>query len=178
MPAGDPVPVVRAAVAGEGLAIAHVKVIGWADAYRGLVPESTLASFLDVPTQAARIEQVLRAPENVVLVAEREGEGVIGFAVCEAKGRREPLIDSLHVLPEQRRRGLGGGLLIGVARGLVRRGRSSMTIHVVEGNEGARRLYERLGARLLGLEPAPWAPRHVVEAVYRWPELRRLAEAR
>jgi len=45
----------------------------------------------------------------------------------------------------------------------------------VAGNVAASRFYERLGADMIGLEPATWAP-GVWHELYRWPDLVALAD--
>ena len=49
-----------------------------------------------------------------------------------------------------------------------------MSLGVVRGNAGAGRLYLRLGATLLGVEPAEWAA-GVDHEIYRWRDLAQLA---
>ena len=57
---------------------------------------------------------------------------------------------------------------------LVSRGYGTMSLGVVRGNAGAGRLYLRLGATLLGVEPAEWAA-GVDHEIYRWRDLAQLA---
>jgi hypothetical protein len=47
---------------------------------------------------------------------------------------------------------------------------------VDKGNEGAGRLYARLGARVVGVEAASWAV-GVDHVIYRWPDLAPLTRA-
>jgi [ribosomal protein S18]-alanine N-acetyltransferase len=62
-------------------------------------------------------------------------------------------VATLCVLPEQRRQGIGSGLieaLSGIARG---KGAVEMTLEVAEKNSAARRLYEGLGFVVAGRRP-------------------------
>ena len=154
-----------AADAGE---IAAVKSTGWRTTYSAWVPDAVLAPFLDVGAQADGIAAELRAPPNFAVVA-REGCRMLGFATCLLAGRAEPLLDSLHVLPDARGRGVGSALLDRVARELEPR--TTLVVKVVEENVRTRRLYERLGATYVGTAPAGWAPEFVREAQYRWDDL-------
>jgi ribosomal protein S18 acetylase RimI-like enzyme len=149
--------------------IAAVKVTGWRTTYAGWVPEAVLAPFLDLAAQADAFTTDLARPPNFAVVA-RDGR-VLGFATCLLAERDEPLLDSLHVLPEARGRGVGSALLHLVAREVAARGALTLLVHVVEENTRTRALYERLGARYVATEPAAWAPGVVREAVYRWDDL-------
>ena len=155
------------ATAADAADIAVVKTTGWRTTYAAWVPEAVLAPFLDVGAQAEALASELRTPPNFGLVA-REGR-VLGFATCLLAGRDEPLLDSLHVLPEARGRGVGSALLARVACELEPR--ASLVVKVVEENVRTRGLYERLGARYVGTAPAGWAPEFVREAEYRWDDL-------
>jgi ribosomal protein S18 acetylase RimI-like enzyme len=150
--------------------IAEVKVIGWRTTYAAWVPDSVLATFLDVQAQAESLAAELGAPPNFAVVA-READRMLGFATCLLAGRDEPLLDSLHVLPEARGRGVGSALLSRVAYEVEARGARTMVVEVVEENVRTRALYERLGARWVGTGPAGWAPEVVREALYRWDDL-------
>jgi hypothetical protein len=50
------------------------------------------------------------------------------------------------------------------------RGYSSMRLGVISGNVAAGRFYERLGGKMIGLEPVSWA-QGVAHEVYRWANL-------
>ena len=150
--------------------IAEVKVVGWRTTYAAWVPDAVLVTFLDPVAQADAIAAELRAPPNFAVVA-REPDLMLGFATCLLAGRDEPLLDSLHVLPEARGRGVGSALLARVASEVEARGARTMVVEVVEQNVRTRELYERLGARYVATEPAGWAPEVVREAWYRWDDL-------
>jgi ribosomal protein S18 acetylase RimI-like enzyme len=163
---------VTLATAADADAIALVKATGWRTTYSAWVPEAVLAPFLDVRAQADSIAADLAQPPNFALIA-REGR-VLGIATCLLAGRDEPLLDSLHVLPDARGRGVGSALLDRVAHEVADRGAATLVVDVVEQNVRTRRLYERLGAKYVGTEPAAWAPGVVREAVYRWDDLAEL----
>lgn len=65
-------------------------------------------------------------------------------------------IEALAVAPDCRRRGVGTALLRHVQEWAVKTGRQRLALHVLEQNEGARRLYARLGFQ-------PWIgpPQHL-----------------
>ncbi len=176
---GEPPTRLRPAGPGDVDTVARIKVTGWSDAYSGLVPDEVLARHLDLDRQRDSIRALLASPDSLLLVAEIEGDGVVGFAATRgAAAGRLPLLESLHVLPGHRGRGLGSALLRSTAAHVSSRGCGRLSLHVVEGNVRARRLYERLGGRLAGLVDADWANGAAVEAVYVWDDLGPLLDGR
>lgn len=57
------------------------------------------------------------------------------------------LVDGLFVAPEARGRGTGSSLIAALGREALARGYNRVRLDVADGNERARRLYERLGFR-------------------------------
>jgi ribosomal protein S18 acetylase RimI-like enzyme len=149
--------------------IAAVKVTGWRTTYSAWVPDAVLTPFLDVRAQADAIAAELGAPPNFAVIA--RADRMLGFATCLFAGRDEPLLDSLHVLPDARGRGVGSALLSRVAHEVESRGARTMVVEVVEENVRTRALYERLGATYVATRPASWAPEVVREVEYRWEDL-------
>ena len=65
------------------------------------------------------------------------------------RGRQEGYVDTIAVLPEYRRRGLGTALLVHSLHVLARAGMEAAHLHAdVENTTGAMRLYERAGFSL------------------------------
>jgi ribosomal protein S18 acetylase RimI-like enzyme len=164
--------IVRHAAPADLERVAAIKVTSWADTYGPLLSASTLAPFLDVPAQLEYLREAAAAPGALLLVAEDAG-AVVGFALTYADREPEPWMESLHVLREFRSRGAGRMLMSATARELEARGHRTMRLGVVEGNTGAARFYERLGAVHAGREPVSWAP-DVWHELFRWPDLERL----
>jgi len=150
--------------------IAAVKAMGWRTTYAAWVPEPVLAPHLDLRAQSGAMAAELGEPPNFAVIA-RDGDRMLGFATCLLAGRSEPLLDSFHVLPEARGRGVGSALLELLAREAAARGAVALTVKVVEENVRTRALYERLGAVYVSTEPAGWAPEHVREVQYRWDDV-------
>ena len=164
------------ATAADAEEIAAVKAIGWRSTYAQWVPEAVLAPLTDVAAQATELAAVLVDPANFAILA-RDDDRLLGFATCLGAGRAEPLLDSFHVLPEARGRGVGAAILRDLAAELARRGTTTLTVEVVEQNTRTRELYKRLGATYVSTEPAAWAPDNVREAHYRWDDLTPLRQA-
>ncbi len=102
----------------------------------------------------------LSAGEGILLLARRSTSDAaqpVGYCFCELTeigptfdlGERIGDIGSLAVAPELRGAGVGTALLRACRAELARRGIAYCSIGVVEGNEAALALYERVGFRPL-----------------------------
>jgi len=154
--------------------VAAIKVANWADTYASLIPPALLATFVDLNHALDDLRASTARPDAVFLVAEDGPGSVLGFALAYLEEEPEPWLESLHVAASARGRGVGTELVRELARILQAKGYRSLSLGVVRGNTGAGRLYTRLGARLLGVEPTTWAE-GVDHEVYRWADLAQLA---
>ena len=107
----------------------------------------------------AHYAEWLADPENLLLLAEREGRAV-GYALTTfggpgaalVTGERTAEIESLALLPEARGQGVGTRLMEEIRSELRARGIEVFGLGVMDGNEGARRFYERQGLRAFAVE--------------------------
>ena len=85
-----------------------------------------------------------------------DGDGVIGFAhtVFEADPRWGALLDNLHVVHDEKRRGIGSRLLAMTAEAVLERG-TGLYLWVLEQNLDARAFYEARGGRYVERVPVP-----------------------
>lgn len=97
----------------------------------------------DSPESMARF---LERNPGLSLVAE-EGGAVVASVLCGHDGRRG-FIYRLAVAPEHRRRGLAAELVRRSLEGLKGAGIERCLLFVQTENEGAKRFWEKLGARL------------------------------
>lgn len=118
---------------------------------RGLAEYERLAHEVvaDEATLAANLFGDRRVAE--VVIADHDGEPA-GFALffhnfSTFLGRPGIYLEDLFVRPERRGRGIGETLLAFLARLAVERGCGRLEWSVLDWNEPAIRLYERLGAR-------------------------------
>ncbi len=81
--------------------------------------------------------------QRVVWVAE-SGGGMVGFAVAVCVGETAEL-ESVAVVAEERRRGVGRELCGRVMRWAAERGARTMELEVRQSSEGARALYAAMG---------------------------------
>ncbi len=167
---------IRPGVEADVERVAEVKVGSWADTYGSLVELVVLRPFLDRARQLDSVRQALHEPDSLLLVAETRSREIVGFALAFLDREPEPWLESLHVAGEFRGHGAGTKLLRHIAIGIEERGHTSLRLGVVKGNAGAGRLYERLGAKSVGVEPASWAV-GVEHVIYRWPDLAHLTGA-
>lgn len=94
-------------------------------------------------------------PDRALLVAEVDGE-VVGHVEArmrrdEAAGFTGAYVEELAVAPEWRGRGAGTVLMDAVEEWARGRGAMSIALDHFHTNEGAHRLYDRLGFRVRGL---------------------------
>jgi ribosomal protein S18 acetylase RimI-like enzyme len=165
---------VRRGSQGDLEAVSAIKLGSWADTYSSLIPPALLAPFLDLGHSLVDLRESTARPDALFLVAEDGNGAVTGFALAYLEPGTEPWLESLHVASGHRGRGVGTALVRELAVLLVARGYRTMSLGVVKGNEGAGRLYSRLGATLVGIEPTDWAA-GVDHEVYRWADLAQLA---
>jgi len=92
--------------------------------------------------------RLLTDPSREVYLAREEGE-VIGFVAIEMKGSFVGYVKSICVAPNQRGKGIGTMLMSHVEDRVFSEA-PNVFICVSGFNEGARRLYERLGYEIVG----------------------------
>jgi ribosomal protein S18 acetylase RimI-like enzyme len=136
---------IRAAVAGDADAMAEAFVAAWRQAYPGVVSDAVLAG-LDHDRTARWLAGLIDGrADGETDVAVREGQ-VIGF-VRYGPASQEPggYVFGLYVHPAQAGRGVGRALLRHAELRLRERGSDTVSLHVFEANERARRLYTKAG---------------------------------
>ena len=98
-----------------------------------------------------RIEQ-LTDPRRAGMWLAFLGEDAVGMVagVKDEKDPRRAWLISMWVAPDARRHGLGQALIHHVIDWADQSGMDAMHLHVTDGNDPARRLYERLGFQTTG----------------------------
>src|SRR5258708_5564940 len=125
-------------------------------------------------TNATPVSYPNTTPELLVAQGSHGAGG--GFALAYLDREPDPWLESLHVIDRLRGRGAGTLLMRTLAAQLRDRGYNSMRLGVIVGNQDAARLYERLGAALVGVELVSWA-NGVRHQVFRWSDLGDLSGA-
>ncbi len=125
--------------------MAAVFVAAWRQAYPGVVPDAVLAALDHAATSDWLAGLIDKRAEGDTDVAVRQGQ-VIGFVRYGMKPD-EPggYVFGLYVHPDQAGQGTGQMLLRHAERRLRERGSGTVSLHVFEANERARRLYAKAG---------------------------------
>lgn len=115
-------------------------------------------------------------------VVEVSGVGLIGQLFVQVSSGRRELADGktrayiygFRIMPQYRGFGVGSRLMSLVEQDLYRRGFRTISLNVNRDNPKAKRLYERLGYRVVASEPGKWSyvddrgvRRHVHEPAWR-----------
>lgn len=148
---------IRDAGAADALNVAQLHSESWQSAYRGLASDSYLDGPL-VTDHQERWQRLLsenpqdsagnaQNPEGFVRLAEQDGS-LVGFITLwiDYKAGYDAYVDNLHVRPGQRGVGIGKKLLHDAAICAAAQGCKNLSLEVLDGNSGAIRFYERLGA--------------------------------
>ncbi len=172
---------IRRAAASDAEAIARVRIDGWRQAYKGLVPQAYLDA-MSIEASLPLWQRALAAPTDRASVFVAEGpKGVAGFAagtrLAEPKHGFDSELTAIYLARELQRQGLGRRLAGTIAAERAAHGATGMIAWVLAGNQGARRFYESLGAELVVEQPFEWDGMPLVEAGYGWRDLAALVEA-
>src|SRR5581483_1530618 len=127
-PAREPRPVIRIAATDEDLQVARALC----DEFNREVPDEPWRD--DDSGDAGDADLVLLADD-------------VGVAVATTSSPRMWFLEIVYVRPEARGRGVGVELIREVARRAQEAGAEMLELEVLESNDGARRLYDRLGFR-------------------------------
>ncbi|MGE4220484.1 MAG: N-acetyltransferase family protein [Alphaproteobacteria bacterium] len=153
-------------------AIAHVQVETWRDTYAGILPDHVLLRMSE-PRECAMWRRVLASPD-IVLVAEEDSDGVIGFASAGPNRQRSLAysgeVYTLYVLPGRQGQGLGRRLLHRQFGALKRAGHGSAVLWVLDANP-ARYFYEAMGGTRVAERDEPLWGTVLHEAAYGWAAL-------
>jgi ribosomal protein S18 acetylase RimI-like enzyme len=113
----------------------------------------------------ADIYRSMKKGKATMWAAELEQVGIIGQLFVQLNSARIELADGANrayiygfrIQPEYRGFGLGTRMMSIAEKDLLRRGFRRVTLNVSQVNVDARRLYERLGYRVVALEPGRWS---------------------
>jgi GNAT superfamily N-acetyltransferase len=145
---------IRPAVPPDAGEIARVHVTSWRAAYVGIVPQSILDRLSVERRQELWGTRLAEPGETRTLVADRDGQ-IAGFA-----GTNRPTdpeypagtaeLETIYLMPETWRQGVGRRLMNGALNDLVERGFTTAILWVLSANDRARRFYEDGGWRADG----------------------------
>lgn len=146
----------RLAHASDAGAIAALHADSWRRHYRGAFSDEFLDGDVDADRLAVWTERLREPDPNTHTIVGEDDDGLVGFAhtVFEADSRWGALLDNLHVVHDEKRRGIGSRLLALTARAVAERS-TGLYLWVLEQNLDARAFYEARGGRYVERVPVP-----------------------
>jgi ribosomal protein S18 acetylase RimI-like enzyme len=136
---------VREAVSEDARAISEVQVLGWQDAYRGILPDEFLAE-LSVERRESWWQHQIRAGALSVAVAEDDDGKVVGFVSCGRGDQpHEAELYAIYLDPGRIGEGLGRSLMEAAESTMREQSYEQAVLWVFADNARARRFYERAG---------------------------------
>ena len=167
--------VVRAASPLDAAPLARVHRDSWRTTYAGILPLEVIARHAGTKSEGAwRGRLAASRGLNTTWLAERPGEGLLGFASCGPA--RDPIegleaeIYALYVLQSAQRRGVGRALVRAAARHFVRNGYFGFYLWVLKANR-ARMFYEALGGQEIAERTERLGGHPFGEIAYGWHDL-------
>ncbi len=146
---------VRWAVPEDARAIAEVHVSSWRAAYRGLIPDETLAR-ITVSEREPKWREWLSDPTRPSTLVAGHADRIEGFCsvAMPARSLEEDSdlaeIPAFYVAPGAWRRGVGSALMTRALAEMAAAGFAQALVWVLEGNDRAIAFYEATGWRLDG----------------------------
>ena len=138
---------IREANAEDMELIANLYVMNWKKTYVGLLPDNFLNG-LTVNDGINKWQEYLTKEKHRIFVA-YENENFLGFSACKEDEELKNCLylDSLHVSESSRGKGVGTKLINTVGSYAYIKGYEHMSICIVKGNDNAKRIYEKMGAK-------------------------------
>ena len=138
---------IREANAEDMELIANLYVMNWKKTYVGLLPDNFLNG-LTVNDGINKWQKYLTKEKHRIFVA-YENENFLGFSACKEDEELKNCLylDSLHVSESSRGKGVGTKLINTVGSYAYIKGYEHMSICIVKGNDKAKRIYEKMGAK-------------------------------
>ena len=127
--------------------ISNLYINNWKKTYIGLLPNKFLND-LDVNYGIKKWTEYFSKEKHNIFVA-YEKEDFLGFVACKENEELKNCcyLDSLHVSELSRGQGIGRKLINTVGNYAYIKGYENISICIVKGNDKAKRLYERMGAK-------------------------------
>ena len=127
--------------------IASLYVMNWKKTYVGLLPDNFLNG-LTVDYGIKKWQEYLTKEKHRIFVA-YENKKILGFSACKEDEELKSCLylDSLHVSESSRGKGIGTKLINRVGNYAYIKGYEHMSICIVKGNDNAKRIYEKMGAK-------------------------------
>lgn len=127
--------------------IASLYITNWKKTYINLLPDDFLNE-LTLSDGIKKWQEYITKEKHKIFVA-YENEKLLGFSACKEDEELKNCLylDSLHVLEASRGRGIGTKLIKVVGNYAYVKGYKHMSICIVKGNNNAKKIYEKIGAK-------------------------------
>ena len=136
------------ATEGDGQTIIELRKQIWATTYRGFYPDSMIDDF-DYGWHLEKELQRIRSPEYRVYRIVKDDQNIGYLSMRKTDG---VLLQSLYILKEYQRQGIGQLAFDLVAQYCTEEGADSFTCHCLPENWNARAFYEKMGGRVVGAD--------------------------
>lgn len=168
--------IIRKALSGDAPRIAYVRITGWHQSYKGIIPDALLDK-LDIDDDETRVRAAIEDITNKSLRFVVETEGVVtGIGACgPARGghdEKRAAVYAIYLLDETKGRGIGSAFMRHMAGALAEAGYESLEVGVLEKNETARKFYEKLGGKLKGNGIFSYEGFDLPDVTYFWDDIR------
>lgn len=164
---------IRPARTGDASDIARVDVDTWRCTYDGILSESLLSG-LSYSRRRIHWQAMLDRREGLVLIAESDADGAVGFAAAGPERSGEHGADAevyeLYLLPSHQGNGVGRRLVQITAARLASIGYGSLIVWVLADNP-ARGFYEHIHGTEVATRRAQVGNDYHREVAYLWPEI-------
>lgn len=172
---------IRRAEAKDAHAIATVRITGWKQSYKGMMPDELLDK-LDIDADAERLREAFADRENKSLrfVVELEGK-IVGMGACgKARNTEDDRcgeVYAIYLLNEAKGQGIGRNFMREMVEVLMANGYESLQVRVLESNEPARKFYEKLGGRVAGKGVFTYDGFEMPDVTYVWADIGAMIKA-
>ena len=138
----------RQATASDAEAVAALHADSWRRHYRGAYSDAFLDGDVDADRLTIWSDRLGEPDAGSQTILAEDRDGLVGFAhtVFDDDPRWGALLDNLHVVYGEKRRGVGSRLLALTAQAVLERG-TGLYLWVLEQNGDARAFYEARGGR-------------------------------
>ena len=160
--------------------IAYVRITGWRQSYKGLMPDELLDK-LDIEADTKRLREAFADKENKALrfVVEQAGK-IIGMGACgkarKSEDDKRGEVYAIYLLDEVKGQGIGTQFMSEMTGVLAAKGFESLQVCVLESNTPARMFYEKLGGRLAGKGVFKFDGFEMADVTYVWEDIGALAK--
>jgi ribosomal protein S18 acetylase RimI-like enzyme len=141
--------------------MAHIKIDGWKEAYKGIIDDDYLAKFSYEEQEKKYIASFDEYKDKVLVIL--KDDVVIGYASLKLD---EGELESLYLKPEFKGKGIGTILFFKVCSYFKEKGFKKMILWCLSDNIKALNFYQKLGCKKIGNKDALIGDKYYKEEGY------------